>query len=75
MEEEARIAALWEEEEQKSQMMKEKIEGLSREISTLSDTIRAIEEEMGAEDISFLQVRTALSKFIWNGWVRMFISV
>ncbi|XP_046872212.1 E3 ubiquitin-protein ligase TRIM35-like [Hypomesus transpacificus] len=54
-EEEARIAALRKEEEQKSQMMKEKIEGLSREISTLSHTIRAIEEELRAEDISFLQ--------------------
>ncbi|KAM6954141.1 E3 ubiquitin-protein ligase TRIM35-like [Aplochiton taeniatus] len=54
-EEETRISALREEEEQKSQRMKEKIEGLSREISTLSDTIRAIEEELGAEDISFLQ--------------------
>ncbi|KAI4874090.1 hypothetical protein NFI96_030797, partial [Prochilodus magdalenae] len=56
-EEAARISALREEEEQKSQMLKEKIEKMSREISALSDTIRAIEEEMGAEDVSFLQVR------------------
>ncbi|MBN3324641.1 TRI35 protein, partial [Atractosteus spatula] len=54
-EETARIAALREEEGQKSQMMKEKIESLTREISSLSDTIRAIEQEMGVEDISFLQ--------------------
>ncbi|XP_062391198.1 E3 ubiquitin-protein ligase TRIM35-like [Sardina pilchardus] len=54
-EEAARIAALREEEEQKIQMMKEKIEKMSREISSLSDTIRAIEEEMGADDITFLQ--------------------
>ncbi|XP_076119278.1 zinc-binding protein A33-like [Alosa pseudoharengus] len=54
-EEAARTAALREEEEQKSQMMKEKIEKMSREISSLSDTIRAIEEEMGADDITFLQ--------------------
>ncbi|XP_062391298.1 E3 ubiquitin-protein ligase TRIM35-like [Sardina pilchardus] len=54
-EEAARIAALREEEEQKSQMMKEKIEKMSREISSLSDTIRAIEEQMGAGDIIFLQ--------------------
>uniref|UniRef100_UPI003AAFEFE6 nuclear factor 7, ovary-like n=1 Tax=Centroberyx gerrardi TaxID=166262 RepID=UPI003AAFEFE6 len=54
-EEEARIAALREEEEQKSQTMKEKIEGLSREIAALSDTVRAIEKELRAEDISFLQ--------------------
>ncbi|XP_062391194.1 zinc-binding protein A33-like [Sardina pilchardus] len=54
-EEASRIAALREEEEQKSQMMKEKIEKMSREISSLSDTIRAIEEQMGAGDLTFLQ--------------------
>ncbi|XP_041928304.1 zinc-binding protein A33-like [Alosa sapidissima] len=54
-EEAVRIAALREEEEQKSQMMKEKIEKMSREISSLSDTIRAIEEMMGSDDITFLQ--------------------
>ncbi|KAL7881262.1 hypothetical protein AOLI_G00081100 [Acnodon oligacanthus] len=54
-EEAARISALREEEEQKSQRMKEKIANMSREISALSDTIRAVEEEMGAEDASFLQ--------------------
>ncbi|XP_076120238.1 zinc-binding protein A33-like [Alosa pseudoharengus] len=54
-EEAARIAALREEEEQKRQMMKEKIEKMSREISSLSDSIRAIEEEMRYDDISFLQ--------------------
>uniref|UniRef100_A0A8B9KP72 Uncharacterized protein n=1 Tax=Astyanax mexicanus TaxID=7994 RepID=A0A8B9KP72_ASTMX len=56
-EEAARITALREEEEQKSQMMKEKIEKMSREISALSDTIKAIEEEMETEDILLLQVR------------------
>ncbi|XP_030642189.1 tripartite motif-containing protein 35-like isoform X3 [Chanos chanos] len=55
-EEAARIAAVREEEEQKSQMMKEKIEEMSRGISHLSDSIRVIEEEMKAEDISFLKV-------------------
>eukprot|EP00063_Salmo_salar_P015290 XP_013990125.1 PREDICTED: tripartite motif-containing protein 35-like [Salmo salar] len=54
-EERTRIAALKEEEEQKSQIMKKKIEKMSREISSLSDTIRTIEDELGAEDISFLQ--------------------
>ncbi|KAK3543810.1 hypothetical protein QTP70_028097 [Hemibagrus guttatus] len=54
-EEAVRIVALREEEEQKSQMMKEKIEKLSRDISSLSDTIRAIEEEMRVEDVLFLQ--------------------
>ncbi|XP_059213617.1 nuclear factor 7, ovary-like [Centropristis striata] len=53
-EEEARMAALREEEEQKSQMMKEKMEALSREIAALSDTVRATEEELRAEHVSFL---------------------
>ncbi|KAJ8337435.1 hypothetical protein SKAU_G00386550 [Synaphobranchus kaupii] len=54
-EEAARISALREEEEQKSQMMKVKIEKMTEEISSLSDQIRVIEQELGAEDISFLQ--------------------
>ncbi|KAJ8372176.1 hypothetical protein AAFF_G00293930 [Aldrovandia affinis] len=54
-EEVARISALREEEEQKSQMMKEKIEKMTEEISSLSEQIRAIEQELGAEDVSFLQ--------------------
>ncbi|XP_053171986.1 nuclear factor 7, ovary-like, partial [Scomber japonicus] len=53
-EEEARMAALREEEEQKSQMMREKMEALSREIEALSHTVRATEEELRAEDVSFL---------------------
>ncbi|XP_044205981.1 nuclear factor 7, brain-like [Thunnus albacares] len=53
-EEEARMAALREEEEQKSQMMKETMEALSREIAALSHTVRATEEELRAEDVSFL---------------------
>ncbi|XP_053274088.1 zinc-binding protein A33-like [Pleuronectes platessa] len=53
-EEEARMAALREEEEQKSQMMKKKIESLSRDITSLSDTIRTTEDELRAEDVSFL---------------------
>uniref|UniRef100_A0AAZ1WZA7 RING-type domain-containing protein n=1 Tax=Oreochromis aureus TaxID=47969 RepID=A0AAZ1WZA7_OREAU len=53
-EEEARLASLREEEEQKSGMMKEKVEALSREIAALSDTVRATEEELRAEDVSFL---------------------
>ncbi|XP_065099764.1 E3 ubiquitin-protein ligase TRIM35-like [Paramisgurnus dabryanus] len=54
-EESVRITALREEEEQKSQMMKEKIEKMSSEISSLSHTIRVIEKQMTAEDVSFLQ--------------------
>uniref|UniRef100_A0AAY5KB09 Uncharacterized protein n=1 Tax=Esox lucius TaxID=8010 RepID=A0AAY5KB09_ESOLU len=58
----ARIAALRREEEQKSKMMKEKIEEMSTNISSLSDTIRAIEKELKAEDIPFLQNFKATKK-------------
>ncbi|XP_061097127.1 E3 ubiquitin-protein ligase TRIM35-like isoform X3 [Conger conger] len=61
-EEAARITALREEEEQKSQKMKEKIEKMTEEISSLSEQIRAIKQVLGAEDISFLQVRPVHSE-------------
>ncbi|XP_062316487.1 nuclear factor 7, brain-like [Osmerus eperlanus] len=54
-EEKVRIAALREEEELKSQLMKENIEEMSRDLQSLLDTIRAIEEELKTDDISFLQ--------------------
>ncbi|XP_056294369.1 nuclear factor 7, brain-like [Pseudoliparis swirei] len=57
--EEARLAALREEEEQKSGAMKEKMEALSREIAALSDTVRATEDELRAEDVSFLNAYKA----------------
>ncbi|XP_069006647.1 E3 ubiquitin-protein ligase TRIM35-like [Embiotoca jacksoni] len=53
-EEKARVAALRKEEQQKSQMMAEKIKALSRDIAALSNTIRAAEKELRAADISFL---------------------
>ncbi|XP_015233345.1 PREDICTED: E3 ubiquitin-protein ligase TRIM39-like [Cyprinodon variegatus] len=53
-EEKNRLAALREEEQQKSEMMKKKLEDLSKEIAALSDTVRATEEELKAEDMSFL---------------------
>lgn len=62
-EEEARVAALAEEEEQKSEIMKEQIEALNREVEALSDTIRATEEELRAEDVSFLLFyKTAMTR-------------
>ncbi|KAG9329481.1 hypothetical protein JZ751_004498, partial [Albula glossodonta] len=59
-EEVARLAALREEEEQKSRRMKEKIESITRQVSTLSDKITAIEEAMHTEDISFLKFSSDL---------------
>ncbi|XP_074525098.1 zinc-binding protein A33-like [Halichoeres trimaculatus] len=54
-EEEFRIWALRDEEKKKSRTMKEKIEGLNREIAALSETIRVIENELRADDSLFLQ--------------------
>ncbi|XP_076849977.1 E3 ubiquitin-protein ligase TRIM35-like [Brachyhypopomus gauderio] len=62
-EEAARIAALKEEEEQKSHMMRRKIEEMSGEIASLSDQIRNTEKEMEAENIPFLlNVSSTLKK-------------
>ncbi|XP_048842874.1 E3 ubiquitin-protein ligase TRIM35-like [Brienomyrus brachyistius] len=54
-EEKARLAILREEELQKSQRMKEKIESISRQVSTLSEKIRDIEKSMETMDIIFLK--------------------
>ncbi|XP_073331537.1 E3 ubiquitin-protein ligase TRIM39-like [Pagrus major] len=54
-EEEARITALKEEEEQKIRVMGQKIQALSREIAALTDTIRATEKELNGASVSFLQ--------------------
>ncbi|XP_030639474.1 tripartite motif-containing protein 35-like [Chanos chanos] len=54
-EEAARITALREEEEQKSQMIRKKTEEMSREISSLSDKVKATKEEIKAEKVSFLK--------------------
>nr|XP_019966902.1 PREDICTED: zinc-binding protein A33-like [Paralichthys olivaceus] len=54
-EEEARMTALRKEEEQKSQVIEQRIEALSREIAALSETIRSTEKELKKSDVSFLQ--------------------
>ncbi|KAL0192736.1 hypothetical protein M9458_011032, partial [Cirrhinus mrigala] len=54
-EEDATITALRKEEEQKTQMMKAKLEEMNRHISALSCTIKDMEETMKASDISFLK--------------------
>ncbi|XP_064197211.1 E3 ubiquitin-protein ligase TRIM35-like [Anguilla rostrata] len=57
----ARIAALREEEGQKGQLMKEKSEKMTEGISSLSEQIGDIEQGLGAEDISFLQISADVS--------------
>uniref|UniRef100_A0A671P684 Zinc-binding protein A33-like n=1 Tax=Sinocyclocheilus anshuiensis TaxID=1608454 RepID=A0A671P684_9TELE len=54
-EEMIRTSALIEEENQKSQMMKEKIEQIEREIESLSNNIGTIKKDLDAADIPFLQ--------------------
>ncbi|KAJ8014322.1 hypothetical protein DPEC_G00039040 [Dallia pectoralis] len=66
-EEEARVAALRNEEKQKSQMMKNNIDKISREIASLSDTIRGLEKELKAEDVLFLQnFKTTVDRLKWT---------
>ncbi|XP_041667021.1 nuclear factor 7, brain-like [Cheilinus undulatus] len=54
-EEEARLRALREEEEQKRKRMKEQMEALRAQIADLSQTVRATEDQLTAQDISFLR--------------------
>ncbi|XP_019897296.2 tripartite motif-containing protein 35 isoform X2 [Esox lucius] len=54
-EEGARIAALREEEQNKCLGMRTKITEINGKISSLSETIRAIEEEMRTEDVAFVK--------------------
>ncbi|XP_026780563.3 tripartite motif containing 35-28 [Pangasianodon hypophthalmus] len=54
-EEASRIVALKKEEEQKTKMLKEKIESISRDITTLTELIQSLRREMTAEDLVVLQ--------------------
>nr|XP_057920072.1 tripartite motif-containing protein 12A-like [Doryrhamphus excisus] len=53
-EEEARLSAVRAEEQQKSQITKEKIEELSRDMKALSDVINSTEKQLTADNISFM---------------------
>ncbi|KAJ8359654.1 hypothetical protein SKAU_G00161790 [Synaphobranchus kaupii] len=55
VEESIRITTLFNETELKSVIMKEKIDHLTRRMTSLSDTIGDIEKQIEAEDISFLK--------------------
>lgn len=56
-EEDARMEALKMEEEQKSREMRQKIEEMTSLISSVSESIRALEEETALEGFSVLRVR------------------
>jgi len=50
------LRALSEEEEQKSQQMKDKMDRLTDDIMTLREAISSSEEAMSADDMAFLKV-------------------
>lgn len=55
-EEEARMEALRRDEEVKSQAMRQKIEEINRNITSVSESIKTLEEEIALEGISVLHV-------------------
>ncbi len=55
-EEAALMAELKQEEEEKSQRMKEKIDKISNDIQMLNNSLRETEEDMGLDDFLFLKV-------------------
>lgn len=59
MEEAARLSALKREEERKSQQMSEKVTEVASNMAALSETIKAIEEEMEMENLAILHVSSA----------------
>lgn len=62
-EEESRMAALKAEEEQRSLAVAQKIEEITRDITSVSESIRVLEEEMASDGISVLhKCKTALSR-------------
>ncbi|XP_057703479.1 E3 ubiquitin-protein ligase TRIM35-like isoform X2 [Corythoichthys intestinalis] len=63
VEEEARLAAVREEEKNKSQTMKEKIAVLDQQMAALSDAIRSTEELLTSGNVSFIKkFKTAMSR-------------
>ncbi|XP_055754294.1 zinc-binding protein A33-like [Salvelinus fontinalis] len=65
-EEAARLNVLKAEENQKSLLLKEKIEEMSNELTSLSNTIRTVEQEMRSQDIPFLQNYKDIIKRTWH---------
>lgn len=60
-EEEARLAALQQEDEEKRELVRKKSESITRDILTFSHAVIALENEIASDDVLFLQV-TGFSK-------------
>nr|XP_061794068.1 E3 ubiquitin-protein ligase TRIM35-like [Nerophis lumbriciformis] len=63
VEEEARLAAVREEEKKKTHTMKEKMAALDRQMAALSNLIRSTEEQLASGNVSFMKkFKTAMSR-------------
>uniref|UniRef100_A0A8C0YDD4 Tripartite motif containing 35-13 n=2 Tax=Cyprinus carpio TaxID=7962 RepID=A0A8C0YDD4_CYPCA len=65
-EEASRLSMLKQEKDQKRQMMSDKIEDLENDITSLSNTIRTVEQEMRSQDIPFLKNYKDTIKRTWR---------
>lgn len=61
-EEEARLAALQQEDEEKKERVRKKSESITRDILTFSHAVIALENEIASDDVRFLQVRGSFPK-------------
>ncbi|KAL0993232.1 hypothetical protein UPYG_G00104980 [Umbra pygmaea] len=65
-EETARLNALKDEEDQKTRLITEKIEEISKEVTSLSNIITTVEQEMRSQDVAFLQNYKDTIKATWQ---------